>query len=214
MKPDGFILGLSSGVACIAYCAPVLLPYLLGEGRGVLQNAWLTGQFLLGRLLGYLLFAVLAWGIGRSILTGGSRHDLIIGAAYVLFSGMLIYYGFFRKEASCPKTCEMSRLQRWSMDVWPVLMPVGAGFATGLSFCPPFLLAFTGAAAEPTLLGSLLYFFSFFLGTSVLFVFAPLIGVARKFSVLQMIGKLAAGVMGFYYGYSGLILLIGGLKSL
>jgi len=214
MKPNGLILGLSSGVACVATCAPVLIPYLLGEGGGVWQNALLTVRFLLGRLCGYLLFAVGAWGLGRSILTGGSRHDLIIGGAYVLFSGLMIYYGFFRKEASCPQTCEMNRLQRLIPNIGSALMPVAAGFATGLSFCPPFLLAFTGAAAEPTLLHSLLYFFSFFLGTSALFVLAPFVGAAKKFSVLQTIGKLAAGLMGLYYLYSGVILLIGGVKSL
>ncbi len=48
MKLDGFILGLSNGAACMAYCAPVLIPYLMGEGRGIVRNAWLTFQFLLG----------------------------------------------------------------------------------------------------------------------------------------------------------------------
>ena len=52
MMLEGFILGLSSGVACIATCAPVLIPYLLGEGKGIVHNCWVTGQFLLGRLVG------------------------------------------------------------------------------------------------------------------------------------------------------------------
>ncbi len=213
MKPDGFVLGLSSGVACVATCAPVLIPYLLGEGKGVIRNALLTGEFLLGRLLGYLLFAIAAWGIGHSVLAGGSRRDIMIGVAYILFSGMLIYYGFFRREAPGGAACPLNRRQKILSLVWPSFLPVAAGLATGLSFCPPFLLAFTGAAAEPTLISSLLYFFSFFLGTSVLFIFAPLVGTVKRFSVLQMIGKLAAGIMGLYYLYSGVILLIGGVKS-
>jgi hypothetical protein len=210
MQPDGFILGLTSGAACIATCAPVLIPYLLGEGAGILRNVLLTGEFLLGRLLGYLMFAVLAWGVGRSLLAGGGRRDIVIGAAFVLFSGMLIWYGFFRREASGKTGCPLSRRQKILFRVWPSVLPVAAGLATGLSFCPPFLLAFTGAAAEPTLARCLLYFFSFFLGTSVLFVLAPLVGAAKRFSVLQTIGRLAAGIMGIYYLYSGVILLIGG----
>lgn len=242
MKLDGFILGLSNGVACIATCAPVLIPYLLGEGKGIARNYWVTGQFLFGRLLGYLLFAVLAWTISRAILQETGQRNLIIGVAYILFSGLLIFYGFFRREPSCgapsagaggcfPKSdiplkntnkswdvfqrgkaaCNSNKYQRL-LAIWPALLPVAAGFATGLSICPPFLLAFTGAAEQTSLLAALLFFFFFFLGTSLLFVLAPFVGVFKRFSTLQIVGKMAAGLMGLYYLYSGVILVIGGLK--
>jgi sulfite exporter TauE/SafE len=214
MKLDGFFLGLSSGVACIATCAPVLIPYLLGEGKGIVRNYWVTGQFLFGRLLGYLLFAVLAWAVSRTILQDGSSRNIIIGVAYILFSVLLIFYGFFKKKyASCQAACNVGRYQRL-LSIWPFLLPFAAGLATGLNFCPPFLLAFTGAAEQTSLVMSLLFFFSFFLGTSVLFVFAPFVGAFKKFSVLQIVGKMAAGIMGLYYLYSGIIMLIGGWKLL
>jgi sulfite exporter TauE/SafE len=214
MKLDGFILGLSSGVACIATCAPVLIPYLLGEGKGIIRNYWVTGQFLFGRLIGYLLFAVLAWAVSRTILQDGNLRNIIIGVAYILFSVLLIFYGFFKKkDASCQPGCKKSRYQRL-LNVWPALLPLAAGLATGLNFCPPFLLAFTGAAEQTSLVMSLLFFFYFFLGTSVLFVFAPFVGAFKKFSVLQIVGKMAAGLMGIYYLYSGIILLVGGWEIL
>jgi len=207
MKLDGFILGLSNGVACIATCAPVLIPYLLGEGKGIVRNYWVTGQFLFGRLLGYLLFAILAWTISRTILQEAGLRSIIIGVAYILFSVLLIFYGFFKKaEHSCQTACKRNKYQRLSA-ISPALLPVAAGLATGLSFCPPFLLAFTGAAKQTSLLMNLLFFFSFFLGTSILFVLAPFVGVFKKFSVLQIVGKLAAGLMGLYYLYSGIIML-------
>jgi hypothetical protein len=62
------------------------------------------------------------------------------------------------------------------------------------------------------LLQSMLFFFSFFLGTSIFFVPTPFIGIFRGFSVLKIIGKMAAGLMGVYYFYSGIVMLIGGLK--
>jgi sulfite exporter TauE/SafE len=245
MKLDGFILGLSNGVVCIATCAPVLIPYLLAEGKGVVRNYWVTGQFLFGRLIGYLLFAVLAWTISSAILQEASQRNLIIGAAYVLFSGLLIFYGFFKKtDASCgahsvgaiggfskidtPRkntsriwdvfqrgkaACDQNKYQHL-LAFWPALLPLAAGFATGLSFCPPFLLAFTGAVEQTSLVMSLLFFFSFFLGTSVLFVLAPFVGVFSRFSMLQIVGKMAAGLMGLYYLYSGIILILGGWKLL
>jgi hypothetical protein len=211
MQWEGFILGLSNGLTCVAYCAPVLLPYLLGEGKGVLWNALLTGQFLLGRLLGYMLFAVLAWAVGRSFTQGGGHQDLLIGTAYAVFSPFLIFYGFFRRGVSCP-AASANELRHRFPALWPAILPIAAGFVTGLSFCPPFLLAFTGAVAQTALVQSLLFFFSFFLGTSLLFVLAPSVGVFRGFPALQIIGKMAAGLMGLYYLYSGIILLIGGLK--
>jgi hypothetical protein len=56
----------------------------------------------------------------------------------------------------------------------------------------------------------MLFFFSFFLGTSLLFVLAPFVGALGRFPVLKIVGKMAAGLMGLYYLYSGIILLAGG----
>ena len=47
---SGFILGLSTGVVCLAYCGPVLIPFLMGEGKGVYKNIGSVSLFLLGRL--------------------------------------------------------------------------------------------------------------------------------------------------------------------
>jgi sulfite exporter TauE/SafE len=214
MKLDGFILGLSNGMACIAICAPVLVPYLLGEGKGIVSNYWVTGQFLFGRLSGYLLFAVLAWTVSSAILQETGQRSLIIGIAYILFSGLLIFYGFFKKtNASCKAACSPNKYKRL-LAFWPSFLPVAAGFATGLNFCPPFLLAFTGAIEQTSLLAAMLFFFSFFLGTSLLFGLAPFVGGFKRFPVLQITGKMAAGIIGLYYLYQGIILIIGGLKTL
>lgn len=209
MELEAFILGLSNGVTCMAYCAPVLVPYLLGEGKGVLRNSALTAQFLLGRLVGYLLFAVLAWGINRSILQGVSKPDLLIGPAYIVFSLLLIFYGFFQTRIPCTTTCTTG-LRHRLLTIWPSSIPLIAGFVTGLSFCPPFLLAFTGAIEKTNLLQSMRFFFAFFLGTSIFFIPTPFVGIFRGFSALRIIGKMAAGLIGVYYLYSGIVMLIGG----
>lgn len=206
---EAFILGLSNGATCVVYCASVLVPYLLGEGKGILRNSVLTAQFLLGRLVGYLLFAVLAWGINRSILQGVSRPDLLVGPAYVVFSLLLIYYGFFKTRTSCETKCT-NGLRHKLMTILPVSIPMIAGFVTGLSLCPPFLLAFTGAVEKTTVLQSMFFFFAFFLGTSIFFIPLPFSGLFRGFSALRIIGRMAAGLIGVYYLYSGIIMLIGG----
>ncbi len=214
LKLDGFVLGLSNGGACMAACAPVLLPYLLGEGKDIVRNYWITGQFLFGRLLGYLLFALLAWMVNIAVLRESDLWNLIIGVAYVLFAVLLIFYGFLKKgDSGCQNSCNRKMYQQFT-TLRPVLFPVTAGFVTGLNFCPPILLAFAGAAAQSNLVMSLLYFFSFFLGTSVLFILLPLIGISNRFAVMQIIGKMAAGIIGFYYLYSGGIMLLRGIAKL
>ena len=84
---QGFFLGLSSGAVCAAYCAPSWSPTYWGKGRGVLRNFSAFIQFLLGRLLGYLAFAVVAWGINASLPQNTVQRNLIIGSAYVVLFG-------------------------------------------------------------------------------------------------------------------------------
>jgi hypothetical protein len=206
---EAFVLGLSNGATCVTYCVPMLIPYLLGEGKGILRNSMLTAQFLLGRLVGYLSFAVFAWGINKSILQGVSKPDLLIGPAYIVFSLLLIFYGFFKTRTSCKTACT-NGLRHKLMTIWPGSIPLIAGLVTGLSFCPPFLLAFTGAVEKTTVLQSMFFFFAFFLGTSIFFIPLPFSGLFRSFAALRTIGRMAAGLIGVYYLYSGIIMLIGG----
>jgi len=205
---QAFLLGISNGAVCIAYCAPVLLPYLLGEGTGIRSNASLVGRFLAGRLLGYLLFGVLAWAVGRTMLPDGAWREAVIGGADMALAVLLVLYGFFHVGGGCAVEKAEKRLKMFG-DKWPALMPAALGLFTGLNFCPPFLLAFGNAAAEANLLNTLTFFFLFFLGTSVFFVPFPLVGAARRANVLATVGKMAAGIMGVYYFYTGLMLAIG-----
>ena len=207
---NGFLLGLSNSVACLAYCAPAFVPLLMGEGKGVMRSYGLLAQFLTGRLSGYLLFALLAWGVHHSALQVFSRPEPVIGVFFVAFSVMLLLYGFRTESSGCARP-RLAAVQRMLEGTFPGLLPIAAGFVTGLSFCPPFLLAFTGATAEPSLLSGMAFFFTFFLGTSIFLLPAPLWGMFRDRAVLKTIGKMAAGLMGVYYFYQGAVMLIGGI---
>jgi len=210
---QAFLLGLSNGAVCIAYCAPVFVPYLFGEGKVVLQNFSVVAQFLSGRLLGYLLFGVIAWAVGQTILLASSWRDIIIGSANMILAVFLVLYGFFRIGAVCPAEQVGRRLQRIN-TWWPFMLPATMGLFTGLNFCQPFLLAFANAASETSLFQTLAFFFLFFLGTSIFFIPFPLIGGLRRVTVLAVVGKLAAGIMGIYYFYTGLMLFINGIYKI
>jgi len=207
---QAFLLGISNGAVCIAYCAPVLIPYLFGEGKGVWQNFSVVAQFLSGRLLGYLLFGVIAWAVSQTILLTSAWRDFIIGSAEMILAVFLVLYGFFKIGTTCAVEQASRRLQKVN-TWWPFMLPATIGLFTGLNFCPPFLLAFTNAAGEANLFRTLMFFFLFFLGTSIFFIPFPLIGTLRRINLLTIIGKLASGIMGIYYFYSGLMLVISGI---
>jgi len=87
------------------------------------------------------------------------------------------------------------------------------GLLTGLSLCPPFLAAIAGATVQATLASSLLFFFSFFLATSLYVTPFPLAGLLGRAPAIRTTARLAAGIMAIYYAYRGLIMMYGGLQA-
>jgi sulfite exporter TauE/SafE len=204
---SGLLLGLGTGVVCLAYCGPVLIPFLMGEGKGISGNIRSVSLFLAGRLAAYLIVGFFAGVIGSTFLQPSPIKTVVIGVLYVLLSVLLIVYGFHRFREVC-----LGRSQLPFKDIhsrrWPFLIPVAGGFATGLNICPPFLLAITGAIETGKIADSLVFFFMFFLGTSLYFIPLPFIGFFRRQQVLQIIGKFAAVLAGLLYLYKGVIMLI------
>ncbi len=230
---DGLLLGLANGITCVASCAPVMIPLFLGEGRRVQQNGWLLAQFLLGRLAGYLLFGALAWVTGRLIFQGSGPSAVVLGGVSLLMGGLLLLYGLSEfiglpqplkfalagvpqdlSAGHSPLACPVPprQVRQW-LRFAPALFPLALGFLTGLNLCLPFIVAFTGAAGQASLLGSLLFFASFFVGTAVFFLPIPFVGAFRRVQGLRTIGKFAAIFVAVYYLYTGLMTLMGGLIS-
>lgn len=208
---QGFLLGLANGTTCLAYCAPVLIPFLLGKGQRTHKNWVLLVQFLSGRLAGYLLFGVMAWLAGQAITMQEAWRGLVYGTAYLGLAGLLLYSSFAHAPAACIGS--VPRLRKWLRRV-PTLLPAALGFFTGLNLCPPFLLAFTNAAENINLLSSLVFFLFFFAGTSLYFLPIPFLGFLNQNTNLQWVGKIAAVLVALFYLYSGLISLLGGIQLL
>jgi sulfite exporter TauE/SafE len=204
---SGFLLGLGTGVVCLAYCGPVLIPFMMGEGKTIAGNIGSVSLFLFGRLLAYLLIGLLAGLLGSTLLQPFPGKTVFMGIVYISLASMLVAYGFFRFRELCLGRSDLKFKKKYGIR-WPFMVPVIGGFATGLNICPPFLLAITGAIETGKLSSSLLFFLMFFLGTTVYFVPLPFIGFFRRQQVLRIIGKFAAILAGLLYLYKGVLMII------
>jgi hypothetical protein len=212
---QGLLLGLSSGITCLATCAPVIVPLFLGGTSSTRGNARLLLEFLAGRLGGYLLFGLAAWITGRLVLGSGSLGARATGMVALCLGALMLAYGILKASgtqlplpaaAQFHSGCAISSLRTptWLRES-PRLIPAGLGLFSGLNICPPFVVAIAQGAVNHSLTGSLLFFACFFAGTSLFFIPVPFIGIFRRQKALVYVGSFSAILVGLYYLYSGLM---------
>ncbi len=200
LPAEAFLLGLSSGPACLASCGPVLLPALAAERGSPRRTTALLTQFLAGRLAGYLVFAAAAWGVGYSLATLPQSRIWLFGFANLGLAMLLAAYAFALPRApgmTCGKLCSRYRN----------LAPAIIGLVTGVNLCPPFLAAGVRAVQNTSLAGVLLFFLLFFLGTTIWFVPSVSLGLLRRFEAVSVVARLTLFLLAAYYGYLALVTL-------
>ena len=206
---EALALGLASGPACIAACGPVLVPSLLIEHAGFRPHARYLSAFLAARLLGYMLFAVVAWELGALASMLPAPRVFLMGAVYVLLAGVLLWYVYSARR-SCAQPCADSKLvQIGKSRNRGIAGAASLGFLTGLNLCPPFVAAGVRAAQLGSMAAALLFFFFFFLGTSLWF--APFIsfgGIVRNQAVMT-VARMAMALIALYYLSLGIAMLLG-----
>jgi hypothetical protein len=207
---QGFLLGIANGGSCLTACAPIFLPYLVGEGRSIRRSISPVLVFLAGRLAGYLVFAVFAWEAGKWIRSA-PRGGLVLGTIYAVLACFLVVYGFSSQNTSCVARGIRGRLLGL-VSQKPVVMPALMGLLTGLTLCPPFITAVAGAANQTSLNSTVQFFLAFFVATSLYVAPFPLVGLLGRFDRVRIVGRLAAGVMGCYLFYQSLTMIYGGLQ--
>jgi hypothetical protein len=206
---EALTLGLVSGPACMAACGPVLVPPLLAEQTGFRRHLRFLSAFLGARLLGYLLFAAVAWEIGALVSMPLGSRVLLMGAVNVLLACVLFWYAYSARQI-CGSSCSSSKLVK--IGTTKESRVAGAavlGFLTGFSLCPPFVAAGVRAAELGSVTQALLFFIFFFVGTSVWFV--PFIGiscVARNQAVIT-VARMAMALIALYYLFLGIAMLMG-----
>jgi hypothetical protein len=202
---DSFILGLSSGSACLVACGMVMFPYLMAGSAGMKRIILDLSLFLFTRLIVYLILATLAWYFGQALFSNPVVRTVVPGILYIVFAVMLVWYSISNnKSKDCPaKNVNTVNNQK--------LIPVFLGIVNSLGFCPALFIILTKGATQGTLIQSYLAFLAFFMGSSLWFLPLPMAGKIRKKEVLKTIGIFATGLAGIIFMIKGITSLIGGI---
>ncbi|MEN6396948.1 MAG: sulfite exporter TauE/SafE family protein [Methanoregula sp.] len=195
---SGVLLGLSTGIFCLASCAPVFVPFMMAEDRPLRRNLFILGELAAGRLCAYLLVGGAIGFLAGLVETGFLKR--IAGAALVAVSLLLLFF-VLGKRSPEPALCRI-------LTSRGVTVPIFFGFLTGINVCPPFLLAISAAIAAGSVTGSMLLFFGFFCGTSVyLFVLLP-VGLAGRYETIRTVGRVTAVLSGVLFLIIGIMYLL------
>ncbi|MFH1830305.1 MAG: sulfite exporter TauE/SafE family protein [Pseudomonadota bacterium] len=188
------LLGLSTGVYCVVYCIPFVAPVMVTEERKAKENFNVLAKFILGRLLGYLAFGLMAGYLGTKL--GGVNWQKAAMIALALLSIILILHAVGLWQAQRFSLCAF--IKRSNPDI-----PLVMGVLLGVNACPPFLLSLTYVLTLQSTLKGLIYFFMFFIGTSVYFIPLFFLGYLNKVREFQIAGRICAVIVGFLFlGYS------------
>jgi len=202
---DSFILGLSSGSACLVTCGMIMFPYLMAGSAGVKKIAFDLSVFLLTRLIVYFILATAVWFFGQALFSSNIVRSFLPGILYIVFAVMLIWYSVEKnRKKECPATLVTTVDNK-------KLIPVLLGIVNSLGFCPALLIILTKGATQGTLVQSYLAFLAFFAGSSLWFFPLPFAGKIRRKQVIETIGIFATGISGTIFIIKGITILIGGI---
>ncbi|MFB3814778.1 MAG: sulfite exporter TauE/SafE family protein [Terriglobales bacterium] len=198
----GFLLGLSTGPLCLGTCLPVVFPFAVGEISGdTARKRWgFLGEFLAGRLLAYLFTGLVVGALSHRFAYAGSRMGVY---AWLVLSLVLLVYGVAGRPQHagiCPWVSRLVRRRAFAFLL---------GMLTGLSVCPPFLLAL-GYVLERSsnALFGLLFFLAFFCATTMFILPLGVLGHVPRQAWMEQIGRWAAILAGGYFLCDALLSLL------
>ena len=193
----------------MASCGPVLIPSLLADHSGVRLNTRYLSTFLGARFLGYLLFAAVAWQLGVLVALPPSPRLLLMGIVHVLLAGALLWYAYSvgRAHAHASPVAELVTIDAARKRA--VSGPAALGFLTGLSLCPPFVIAGVRAAQLRSAAAAILFFAVFFVGTTVWFVPLVSLGCVRRSQAVTTVARMAMVIIAVYYFFLGSAMVMG-----
>lgn len=203
----GFLLGLSLSGSCLATCGPIYAPYMLMEKRSFIGNLKVAFQISVGRFITYGLFGIGAGLLGQSLSTDFREYATAV--SYIVLSLFLLFY-MYNSANPNHKECSAKKMAGFAKG-----SPLMLGIITGISFCPSFLIALTGAFERAGAVSGLLFFTAFFFGTTIIILPISFIGFIPHFNIKQFkkIGYIATLAVVLWFSYTGVTTLYSKLES-
>ena len=186
------------GTTCLATCGPIYVPYLMQYDKELPRTILRVLEISLGRFLMYAIFGLVAGAFGSKVPI--DHRSIFTSIAYILLSIFLIASAIstFRIERTCT-------IFRWSKIV---NRPLLLGFITGINICPPFLMALVRVVSIGGAIRGILFFVSFFVGTSLYIIPLSVVGAITTKKLFRNIGRVAAVVVGLWFLIAGIKILI------
>jgi sulfite exporter TauE/SafE len=195
---EGFLLGIATGPLCVVSCGPVYVPYLMQKDRSVRQSIMTLIQMSVGRFVTYLVIGLAAGALGTQI--AALKRAQFTAAAYFLFSVFLVISAI--RTRKCDEGCRPAKWSRFTE------IPFILGMATGISFCPSFLLALTKALNQGGPVAGALLFGAFFIGTNIYFIPFVIFGIIGKTSQLRAIARIASFVVALWFFFQAIFIVV------
>lgn len=200
---SGFLLGLSTGPICMATCLPIVLPFAVSQDCGTsAAKRWLfLGKFLAGRLAAYAATGVITGLIASRLGFAGTKIGIY---AWLVLSLLLIAYGLGAGVKHVGFCGLVSR------SVAARSFPYLLGFLTGLSVCPPFLLALSYVLERSVnVMFAVVFFLSFFCATTLYVLPIGLLGHLPRHDLLRLVGRFSAVAAGVFFLWQAIFSLAG-----
>ena len=191
---EGSILGLATGVSCAAFCLPVLLGLTARNVNNATPLIDLS-FFLLGRLISYLLVALIFsyLGVYLSIFAVAKSIIKIMIAFILLYWGIKGFIKIDKNEGLC------------MTKKYAKTMPFIAGVLTGISPCPPFIAGITRVVNLASPLIGTIYFIGFYLSTSIFLIPGLFSYIFKYKKELKILAIFISIIFGIIFLVSGII---------
>lgn len=195
---QGLLLGISTGVFCLGYCAPVLIPFMMAEQRTLCEPVRVVFEVMTGRLLAYVAVGI-AMGILGTRLDGESLLVQRASGAAMVGMGVLLALFLIRRLPTSLGLCHWAGRLR---APYPLLL----GALTGVNVCPPFLAAIALGVTSMNVLSSTAIFVGFFVGTSLFLLPVIPLGWASRWDSARTVGRMAGALSALF------LVLLGGAQ--
>ncbi|MCK5708858.1 MAG: sulfite exporter TauE/SafE family protein [Candidatus Aureabacteria bacterium] len=194
---QSFLLGLTQGLICVGLCFPIMGTYILSKERTLLRTFYVLMVFLLGRFIGYMIFAVFTSLLGRAIQTF-LVMEKVFSFTYILLGVLMVLYGI-TKAFSHKKICSVYDKSSQNLFYAGLI-----GFITGVNLCPPFFAMIVISIENHDIVKGIYAFSAFFLSTSLYLVPAVFLKGLAKFHTVRIAARIASVLVGVIFIYRGI----------